>query len=142
MQLLWTILDLDRKWLILQKRKHALQLYCGKRYKKESQGIYNETSLNLKKQLFESITKSLNIAESEIEVNDVGSKFNLHFPPDDVDVDEGKYKRPTRKSLYSSCSKSGLREVASKFGLGSEQFGLQLSLGKTVSLFIDFHSIN
>ncbi len=80
--------------------------------------------------------KSLRAAESEREVDDVDSKFNLHFPPGEAGVDEGQYKRPKRKSLYSVCSKAGLWEVASKFGYSSEQFGLQLSLVQMVSYFL------
>ncbi|KAF3975550.1 hypothetical protein CMV_001211 [Castanea mollissima] len=72
--------------------------------------------------------KSLKAAGSEREVDDVDSKFNLHFPPGKVGLDEGQYKRPKRKSLYNICSKAGLWVVASKFGYSSEQFGLQLSL--------------
>lgn len=86
----------------------------------------------LNQQLFESITKSLKAADSEKEVDDVDLKFNLHFPPGEVVLDEGQYKRPSRKSQYSICSKAGLWEVASKFGYSSEQFGLQISLEKMV----------
>nr|GMC79287.1 transcription elongation factor SPT6 homolog [Ipomoea batatas] len=89
---------LDRKWLLLQKRKSALH--------------------------------HSKAAGSEREVDDVDSKFNLHFPPGEVGVDEGQFKRPKRKSQYSICSKAGLWEVASKFGYSSEQFGLQISLEK------------
>ncbi|KAK3010331.1 hypothetical protein RJ639_013024 [Escallonia herrerae] len=128
-KVLWAILDLDKKWLLLQKRKNALQSYYNKRYEEE-RSVYDETRLNLNKQLFESITKSLKAAESEREVDDVDSKFNLHFPPGEVGVDDGQYKRPKRKSQYTICSKAGLWEVASKFGYSSEQFGLQISLEK------------
>ncbi|ONH94509.1 hypothetical protein PRUPE_7G019900 [Prunus persica] len=129
-KVLWTIKELDRKWLLLQKRKNALQSYYNKRFEEESRRIYDETRLNLNQQLFESIMKSLKAAESEREVDDVDTKFNLHFPPGEAGVDEGQYKRPKRKSLYSICSKAGLWEVASRFGYSSEQFGLQLSLEK------------
>ncbi|PON78960.1 Transcription elongation factor [Parasponia andersonii] len=129
-KLLWAIQDLDRKWLLLQKRKSALQLYYNKRFEEESRRIYDERKLAFNQPIFESIMKSLKAAESEREVDDVDSKFNLHFPPGEVGVDEGQYKRPKRKSLYSICSKAGLYDVASKFGYSSEQFGLQLSLEK------------
>ena len=79
--------------------------------------------------------KSLKAADSEREVDDVDTKFNLHFPAGEIGVDDGQFKRPKRKSLYSICSKAGLWEVASKFGYSSEQFGLQLSLEEMVSLF-------
>ncbi|XP_010528633.1 PREDICTED: transcription elongation factor SPT6 homolog [Tarenaya hassleriana] len=128
----WTIQDLDRKWLLLQKRKAALHGYYTKRFEEESRRIYDETRLNLNQHLFESIIKSLKAAETEREVDDVDSKFNLHFPPGEIDVDEGQYKRPKRKSLYSICSKAGLWEVANKFGYSAEQLGLALSLEKLV----------
>ena len=135
MKVLWAIQDLDRKWLLLQKRKSALQSYYNKRFEEESQLVYDVTRLNLNQQLFESIMKSLKAAGSEREVDDVDSKFNLHFPPGKLGLDEGQYKRPKRKSLYSICSKAGLWVVASKFGYSSEQFGLQLSLDTMVSYF-------
>ncbi|OAY44576.1 transcription elongation factor SPT6 homolog isoform X1 [Manihot esculenta] len=129
-KVLWAIQDLDRKWLLLQKRKTALHSYYNRRFEEESRRIYDETRLNLNQQLFVSILKSLKDAESEREVDDVDAKFNLHFPPGEVGVDEGQYKRPKRKSQYSICSKAGLWEVASKFGCSAEQLGMGLSLEK------------
>ncbi|KAD6119651.1 hypothetical protein E3N88_10922 [Mikania micrantha] len=125
---LWNILDLDRKWLLFQKRKSALQLYYNKRFD-EDRNIYDETRLHLDQKFFESIIKLLNFAETEREIDDVDAKFNLHFPPGEV-VDEGEFKRPKRKSQYNVCSEAGLREVAIKFGYSSEEFGLLLSLEK------------
>ncbi|XP_077219251.1 global transcription factor group B1 [Tasmannia lanceolata] len=125
---LWAIQNLHRKWLLLQKQKKALQLYYNKRSQEEAQRLDHETRLKLNQQLFESITKFLKDAESEREVSDVDSKFNLHFPPGEVGVEEGQFKRPKRKSFYSICSKAGLWEVSSKFGFSSEQFGMLLSL--------------
>ncbi|KAK4404708.1 Transcription elongation factor SPT6 [Sesamum angolense] len=135
-KVLWTIQDLDQKWLLLQKRKSALQSYYNKRFEEEARRVYDETRLNLNRQLFESITRSLKAADSEREVDDVDSKFNLHFPPGEVVLDEGQFKRPKRKSHYSICSKAGLWEVASKFGYSSEQFGLQISLEKMAAVEI------
>lgn len=134
LQVLWAIQDLDRKWLLLQKRKSALELYYKKRFQEESRRVYDETRLKLNQQLFESISKSLQASEFEREVDDVDSKFNLHFPPGEVGVDEGQYRRPKRKSQYSICSKSGLWDVASKLGFNAEQFGRFLSLEKMVSV--------
>eukprot|EP00268_Persea_americana_P027117 TRINITY_DN265_c0_g1_i1.p1 TRINITY_DN265_c0_g1~~TRINITY_DN265_c0_g1_i1.p1 ORF type:complete len:1608 (-),score=448.42 TRINITY_DN265_c0_g1_i1:517-5340(-) len=125
---LWAVQNLDRKWLLLQKRKNALQLYYNKRFQEETQRLDDETRLALNKQLFKSITESLKAAESEREVDDVDSKFNLHFPPGEVGAEEGQFKRPKRKSFYSTCCKAGLWEVASRFGFSSEQFGLLLNL--------------
>lgn len=127
-QKLWAVHNLDRKWLLLQKRKNALQLYYNKRFQEETRRIDDETRLALNQLLFKSIMESLKIAESEREIDDVDMKFNLHFPPGEVGAEEGQFKRPRRKSLYSICCKAGLWEVASKFGFSSEQFGLHLNL--------------
>ena len=98
----------------------------------------DEARLALINQLYKSINEVLEDAKSEREVDDVDMKFNLHFPSGDVDVDEGQFKRPKRKSLYSICCKAGLWEVAKKFGFTSEQFGLHLALEKMVSFL--FHA--
>lgn len=134
MQVLWTILALDRKWLLFQKRKSALQLYYNKRFE-EDRDIYDENRLHLDQKFFESIIKSLNVAETEREIDDVDLKFNLHFPPGDV-MDEGEFKRPKRKSQYDICSEAGLQVVASKFGYSAEEFGLQISLQQLVSQYL------
>ncbi|GJX76135.1 transcription elongation factor SPT6 [Tanacetum coccineum] len=126
-KVLWAILELDRKWLLLQKRRSALQLYYSNRFEEEQRSIYDETRLHLNQKLFDSITKSLKAAESEREIDDVDLKFKLHFPAGDVG---GRFKRPKRESQYSTCSKSGLWELASKFGYNSEEFGLLISLEK------------
>lgn len=120
--------------MLLQKRKSALQLYYNKRFEEESRRVSDETRLNLNRHLFESVMRSLKEAESEREVDDVDSKFNLHFPPGESGVDEGQYKRPKRKSMYSAFSKAGLREVARRFGCSSEQLGLRVSLVQMVSM--------
>ncbi|MQL71470.1 hypothetical protein Taro_003793, partial [Colocasia esculenta] len=127
---LWAIQNLDRKWLLLRKRKSALEVYYEKRFEEETRRVDDETRLALNHQLYKSIVDALKDAKSEREVDDVDMKFNLHFPPGEVDVDEGQFKRPKRKSLYSICSKAGLWEVAKKFGCSSEQFGLHLALEK------------
>ncbi|KAK8480758.1 hypothetical protein V6N13_092320 [Hibiscus sabdariffa] len=129
-RVLWAIRDLDRKWLLLQKRKSGLLSHYNKRFEEESCRIYDETRLNLNQQLFESILKDLKDAGSEREVDDVDAKFNLHFPPGEVGVDEGQYKRPKRRSQYGTCYKAGLWEVANKFGYSAQQLGSQLSLEK------------
>lgn len=137
MQVLWSILDLDRKWLLFQKRKGALQLYYNKRFD-EDRNIYDETRLHLDQKFFESIIKFLNLAETEREIDDVDSKFNLHFPPGEVVVDEEEFRRPTRKSKYNTCSEAGLREVAVKFGYSSEEFGSLISLEQMVTNILSY----
>ncbi|XP_058740461.1 transcription elongation factor SPT6 homolog isoform X1 [Vicia villosa] len=127
-KILWALQDLHRKWLLLQKRKSALHLYYNKRFEQESRCVCGETRRNLNRKLFESVMRSLKEAESETEVDDVDFKFNLHFPPGEVGVDEGQYKRPKRKSMYSTFSKAGMWEVANRFGCSSEQLGLCMSV--------------
>ncbi|CAL9209230.1 transcription elongation factor SPT6 homolog [Musa acuminata AAA Group] len=136
-KVLWAVQTLDRKWLLLQKRKSALHSYYNKRFEEEARRIDNETRLALNQQLFKSITEALKDARSEREVDDIDAKFNLHFPPGEVDTEDVQFKRPKRKSLYSSFHKAGLWEVANKFGANSEQFGLLLSLEKISDEFED-----
>ncbi|XP_010473556.1 PREDICTED: LOW QUALITY PROTEIN: transcription elongation factor SPT6-like [Camelina sativa] len=124
-KVLWMIQDLDRKWLLLRKRKTALFGYYTKRFEEET------CRSDLNKSLFESVIKSLEASETEREVDDVDSKFNLHFPLREID-EEGQYKRPNRKSQYNICSKFGIREFANKFGYSAEQLGLALSLEKVL----------
>ncbi|KAG9449004.1 hypothetical protein H6P81_008969 [Aristolochia fimbriata] len=125
---LWAVHNLDKKWLLLQKQKRGLRLYYNKRFQEEAQRIDHETRLNLNRDLSKSILKSLENAETEREVNDVDMKFILHFPPGEVGVEEGQYKRPQRKTLYTICRNAGLWEVVGKFGFSSEQFGSLLTL--------------
>ncbi|ONK61390.1 uncharacterized protein A4U43_C08F29410 [Asparagus officinalis] len=132
-KLLWTVHNLDKKWLLLQKRKIALQMYYNKRFDEEARRIDDESRLELNQKIFESIIKVLKNANSEREVDDVDAKFNLHFPPGEVEVEEGQFKRPMRKSLYSTCYKAGLWEVANKFGYSSEQLGSHLMKETTSS---------
>ncbi|KAG8391086.1 hypothetical protein BUALT_Bualt01G0151200 [Buddleja alternifolia] len=112
-KVLWTIQDLDQKWLLLQKRKSELQSCYKKRFEDETQRVHDETRRSLNEQLFDSITKSLKEADSEREVDYIESKFNFNFPLGGLALDE-----------------AGLWKVAGKFGYNSEQFGLQNSVEK------------
>ncbi|KAG8365969.1 hypothetical protein BUALT_Bualt17G0027200 [Buddleja alternifolia] len=107
-KVLWLIHELDQRWLLLQKRKSELQSHYNKVFEEETRRVLNETRLSLYTQLSDSITKSLKEANSEREVDDVDSKFKLHFAPGEV-VDEGQYE------MHARCSKAGLWKVASKF---------------------------
>ncbi|KAM3411347.1 hypothetical protein ACQJBY_003159 [Aegilops geniculata] len=126
-KLLWAVQTLDRKWLLLQKRKVALQIYYERRYDDEKRRIDDVTRQALNRQLYHSIIDALKEAKSEKEVEDVDAKFNLHFPPGEVE-EVGQFKRPKRKSLYSICHKAGLWEVANQFGRSAEQLGQHLTL--------------
>lgn len=119
---LWAIQRLDRKWLLLQRRKNALKASYEKRAAEEASR--DDNKLNI----LESVLQSLVNAESERIVDDIDAKFNLHFPPDEVEIEEGQFKRPKRKSLYSICRKSGLGGLSQKFSLSSEQLGENLQL--------------
>lgn len=119
---LWAIQLWDRKWLLLQRRKNALKASYEKRAAEEARR--DENKLNI----LESVLQSLDDAESERTVDDIDAKFNLHFPPDEVEVEEGQFKRPKRKSLYSICRKSRLGGLSQKFSLSSEQLGENLQL--------------
>ncbi|WVZ99059.1 hypothetical protein U9M48_044413 [Paspalum notatum var. saurae] len=128
-KMLWAVQTLDRKWLLLQKRKVALELYYEKRFNDEKQRIDDVTRQEFNRQLYNSIIEALKDAKSEKEVEDVDAKFNLHFPPGEVE-EEGQFKRPKRKSFYIICHKAGLWEVANKFGRSAEQLGHHLTLTK------------
>ncbi|CAM0913303.1 unnamed protein product [Alopecurus aequalis] len=128
-KLLWAVQTLHRKWLLLEKRKIALKGYYQKRFDDETRNIDNAATFALRQQLHDTIIEALKEAKSEREVEDVDAKFNLHFPPGEVEV-VGQLKRPKRKSMYSICQKAGLREVAYQFGRSAEQLGHHLALTK------------
>uniref|UniRef100_A0ACD5XYJ0 Uncharacterized protein n=1 Tax=Avena sativa TaxID=4498 RepID=A0ACD5XYJ0_AVESA len=125
-KLLWAVETLDRKWLLLQKRKIALKGYYQKRFDDEQRKIDDVTRHALRQQLHDTITEALKDANSDKEVDDVDAKFNLHFPPGEVEA-VGQLKRPRRKSMYTICQKAGLRELANQFGRSAEQFGHHLT---------------
>lgn len=108
----------------------ALDTYYQRRFEEEFRRVDDETRIARNRLLFNSISQALAEAKSEREVDDVDAKFNLHFPPGEADIEEGQFKRPKRKSLYSICYKAGLWEVANKFGYSAEQFGQLLTLAK------------
>ncbi|KAF3790785.1 Transcription elongation factor [Nymphaea thermarum] len=130
-KLLWAVHNLDKKWLLLQKRKNSLQLYYKKRASEEANIDVS------KKKLLESLVDMLKNADSERVVDDIDLKFNLHFPPDEVDAEEGQFKRPKRKSLYSICRKAGLGDAAGMFGLSPEKFGKLLGLEEMGEQVVD-----
>ncbi|KAJ7545245.1 hypothetical protein O6H91_09G112200 [Diphasiastrum complanatum] len=117
---LWAVQSWDKKWLILQRRKRILQTTYTKRAESEIQKDFE------KEELLDKLLQSLLDANSEQAVDDVDAKFNLYFPPDDVEVEQGQFKRPKRRSLYSICRRAGLGSVNKLFGLSPEQFGENL----------------
>jgi transcription elongation factor SPT6 len=104
-----------------------LKGYYVKRFDDEKREVDDVTRFTLRQQLHDTIIEALNDAKSEKEVDDVDAKFNLHFPPGEVEV-VGQLKRPKRKSMYNICQKAGLGEVASQFGRSAEQLGHLLAL--------------
>ena len=115
--------------ILLHKRKNSLKRYYQKTFDDEKRKIDNAATFALRQQLHDTIIESLKDAKSEREVEDVDAKFNLHFPPGEVEA-VGQLKRPKRKSMYSICQKAGLREVAQQFGRSAEQLGHHLALTK------------
>jgi transcription elongation factor SPT6 len=113
-------------------------LYYEKRFDDEKRRIDDVTRQELNSQLYNSIIEALKDAKSEKEVEDVDAKFNLHFPPGEVE-EEGQFKRPKRKSLYSICHKAGLWEVANQFGRSAEQLGHHLTLTKIPVCHLSLH---
>jgi transcription elongation factor SPT6 len=73
-----------------------------------------------KDDLVEKLLCALADAPSEQAIDDVDAKFNLHFPPDEVEIAAGGFKRPKRRSFYSICRKAGLAS------LSPDQFGENL----------------
>ena len=104
---------------------------------KKGGAFTGETILTLNQQVFESIIKLLEAAESETEVDDVDTKFNLHFYVGEVGMMRDSLRGPRGNHFIVSAVKLVCgREVASRFGYSSEQFGLQLSLERMVSFFL------
>ncbi|KAL1061063.1 hypothetical protein V6Z11_1Z046100 [Gossypium hirsutum] len=136
-EVLWIIKEFDKMWLLLQKHKSVLQMHQRKIYDEECLKIDNSEKYTLNKQLFESISKSLNEAETKEEIDDVDAKFCLHFLSAEEKMD-GKFKRPIRKSLYSNCMMAGLWKLASQFRYASEQLSLQIALEKMDMEFRDY----
>lgn len=117
---LWAVQQWDKKWLMLRRRKITLRAA----YQRRVQGdALNDTA---KEDLLTKLLVALDDAQSEVALDDVDVKFNLHFPADDVEAEQGQFKRPKRRSLYSVCRKAGLGNVTKYFGLSPEQFGENL----------------
>ncbi|KAG4174717.1 hypothetical protein ERO13_A11G138500v2 [Gossypium hirsutum] len=76
-KVLWIIKELDM-WLLLQKCKSVLQMQQKKIYDEECLKIDNSEKYTLNKQLFESISKSLNEAETKKEIDDMDAKYTLN----------------------------------------------------------------
>ncbi|XP_052878882.1 transcription elongation factor SPT6 homolog [Gossypium arboreum] len=76
-KVLWIIKELDM-WFLLQKRKSVLQMHQRKIYDEECSKIDNSEKYTLNKQLFESISKSLNEAKTKEEIDDVDAKYTLN----------------------------------------------------------------
>ncbi|KHG19873.1 Glucose-repressible alcohol dehydrogenase transcriptional effector [Gossypium arboreum] len=61
-----------------KKRMSVLQMHQRKIYDEECLKIDNSEKYTLNKQLFESISKSLNEAEMKEEIDDVDAKYTLN----------------------------------------------------------------
>eukprot|EP00250_Pteridium_aquilinum_P021264 c25074_g1_i1 orf=411-5594(-) len=119
-KLLWQIFFMDKKWWLLQRKKDVLGEAYEKRVRIEEQK--NSENLDMLKKL----QAALQEAKSQVALDDVDAKYTLYFPSDDLEADQSQFKRPKRRSLYSTFRKAGLGVVARQFGLTPEQFGENL----------------
>jgi hypothetical protein len=119
--------------LLLQQRKATLLADYEKRIPVSNRNDPEKDALVKK------IVRAVEEAQSEQAVDDCDSKFNLHFPLDEVDISESGFKRPKRLSLYSMCRKAGLNAVAKHFGLAPHLLGENLQA--TYKVFAS-HSIS
>jgi transcription elongation factor SPT6 len=129
-QALWAVQHWDKKWLLLQGRKISLQAAYERRIPIDTRDDPE------KEDLVEKLLHALMDAPSEQAVDDVDAKFNLHFPPDEVEIVANGFKRPKRKSFYSICRKAGLASMAKHFGLSPDQFGENLLLMYKVAALV------
>lgn len=131
LQALWAIQQWDKKWLLLQRRKTALQAAYEKRIPAD---VRDDPE---KDELVDKIFRALSDSQSDQAVDDCDAKFNLHFPPDEIEVVDGGFKRPKRRSFYSICRKADLGALAKEFGLAPDLFGENLlATYKVCSLLI------
>ncbi|XP_028790109.1 transcription elongation factor SPT6 homolog isoform X2 [Neltuma alba] len=121
-KVLWIIRELDKKWLLLQKRKNILMTSYNNRFHEGCQTTFSDEKSSFNQQLSGTITTMLKLVESDREIDDIELKFSLHFSPVEGFLDVS-YKRPVKESYYSKCSMAGLWSLASKFG-NTEKFRL------------------
>lgn len=117
---LWAVQHWDRKWLLLKRRKMRLRALYERCL--QCQALSGEREQELQAKLL----LALDETHSELGVDDVEAKYHLHFPADEVQINQGQFKRPKRRSRYSVCRQAGLGSVSKCFGLTAEQFGENL----------------
>lgn len=118
---------MDKKWWLLQRKKEVLAEAYEKRARIEEQK--NPQNLDMLKKLLTALQE----ARSQVAVDDVDAKYTLYFPSDDLEADQSQFKRPKKRSLYSTLRKAGLGVLARQFGLTPEQFGENLQAMYKVS---------
>jgi transcription elongation factor SPT6 len=116
---LWEIFDLDEQWYYLQKKKSALSTLWKSIIEKE--GTDDEM-----KRMGSEYLKEVEQAQSEEYVNDLFDHFRLHHYEFIQQKANAKYKRPNKRDEYIQAKKAKLRELATKFGMTSKQFGENL----------------
>ncbi|RZC74558.1 hypothetical protein C5167_050041 [Papaver somniferum] len=101
-KVLWDIKDLDRKWLLLQKRKKALQAYYFKHHNENSKETSHETRLSLNQKLYQSIVESVR-ALSQSKSSEL---FGLHLTLEKMrqdELDDAK-ETPEEVALNFTCA--------------------------------------
>lgn len=130
--MLWAIQELHIKWQSIQKKKRALLYYyfheSSSKYLLDYDALTSPPVWHVY-----SLMCALQAAKSETEVDDVDTKFKLHFPAEVRPDGFRPHKRLKRdESFYSNCRKAGLCQIAKIFVLNFEEFGLQFSSENTM----------
>lgn len=120
---LWAVQEWNKKWLLLQRRKSELQAGFKERVPVDV-GNTPETD-----KLVKNIFRFIEDAESEQVLDDFEAQFNLHFPRDESEILDYRFKRPRFRSLYSIGHQAGLGTITKHFGLASEALGENLKVG-------------
>jgi len=130
LQALWAVQEWNKKWLLLQRRKSELQAGFKERVPVDV-GSTPETD-----KLVKNIFRFIEDAESEQVLDDFEAQFNLHFPRDESEILDSRFKRPRFRSLYSIGHQAGLGTITKHFGLASEAFGENLKAGYKVNVVV------
>lgn len=130
LQALWAVQEWNKKWLLLQRRKSELQAGFKERVPVDT-GSTPETD-----KLVKNIFRFTEDAESEQVLDDFEAQFNLHFPRDESEILDFRFKRPRFRSLYSIGHQAGLGTITKHFGLASEALGENLKAGYKVNIVV------
>lgn len=89
--------------------------------------------------LVNNIYKFIEAAESEQVVDDYEAQFKLHFPINESEVLDSRFKRPKIRSEYSIAHQAGVGSITKHFGIPSEAFAENVKAGFKVYFVVSFH---